>query len=279
MEDVVYSTAATSGGQQALELDVYQSGEVCTARRPFVMLIHGGGFTSGSRFFAPFPTLGTALAQRGYVGVSIDYRLEGATHPIPSAEFAAVRDRLAQALIGDGQLPPNPWADAATAAFEDTVNAIRWVQTNADDLCVDPNRFALWGSSAGAYIATYVAYALDEDAINIAKPNVVIDYWGRLMLDNAIASSDPPLLILHGDADSVVPYSYAQELQAQAAAAFLSTSFYTVSGADHGFGDIDLQNTTVDGVSIQEVTFKFIDDHLVGATPTYEVRTIPQQGG
>lgn len=243
-----------------------------------MLLIHGGGFTSGSRYFYPFPQLGTALADRGYAAISIDYRME-ADNPVVSSEFLPVRNRLAQALAGDPQLPALSWTDVVTSAFEDTVKAIRWIEDNAADQCIDTNRFAILGSSAGAYIATYVSYALDEDNIDVAKPNVVIDFWGRLLLDNAIAPTDPPLFILHGDADPVVPYSYAQELQAQADAAFLPYSFYTVTGAGHGWGDIDLQTTTVDGVPIQEVTFRFIDEHLIGATPNYEVRTIPQQGG
>ncbi len=277
-QDVVYGPGLTTGQPINLHLDIYQSGEVCAAPRPYVILIHGGGFTSGERYFPPFPQIGAALADRGYVALSIEYRLES-DNPVPSAEFEPVRDRLTQALQGDVQLPAAFWAGIVASSIEDTVTAIRWAADNAAEQCIDPNRFAIWGSSAGSYIALYTGYGLDEDNINVAKPGVVIDYWGRLLLDNAVSSTDPRLFILHETGDPVVDYAYAQELQAQADAAFLPYSFYTVTGNSHGFGDIDLQATTIGGVPLFDVTFDFINEHLVGANPTYETRTIPQRGG
>jgi acetyl esterase/lipase len=49
-----------------------------------------------------------------------------------------------------------------------------------------------------------------------------------------VSADDPPLLIVHGDADDVVPFEHARELQAALEAAKVSTELYIVKGGDHG---------------------------------------------
>ena len=46
-------------------------------KRPVVLLMHGGGFLFNDKTSDTMPELGTLLAQRGYVAVSINYRLTG----------------------------------------------------------------------------------------------------------------------------------------------------------------------------------------------------------
>ena len=66
---VVYASPAG----RPLNLDVYLPASVATTRRPGIIQVHGGGFSSGSRREA-MPLL-THLAANGWVGFSIDYRL------------------------------------------------------------------------------------------------------------------------------------------------------------------------------------------------------------
>lgn len=47
------------------------------SQRPAMVLIHGGAFVSGDKTGDHMPELATALAQRGYVVASINYRLTG----------------------------------------------------------------------------------------------------------------------------------------------------------------------------------------------------------
>src|SRR4051812_7044471 len=71
-EDVRYG-AAEAGGEELL-LDVYHPSPGGPLR-PAVIVLHGGGFVSGSR--ADFSVVEPArrLAEVGYVAFSIDYRL------------------------------------------------------------------------------------------------------------------------------------------------------------------------------------------------------------
>ena len=46
---VPYSQAATENGPMTLALDFYATQGACTAPRPTMVMIHGGGFKTGDR--------------------------------------------------------------------------------------------------------------------------------------------------------------------------------------------------------------------------------------
>jgi acetyl esterase/lipase len=91
-------------------------------QRPAVILIHGGSWSFGSR--SDMGGAGQELAKRGYVALSIDYRL----------------------LDGNAD---HAWP----AQLDDVQRAVRWVRANAGEFNVDPERIAAYGYSAGAHLA------------------------------------------------------------------------------------------------------------------------------
>jgi acetyl esterase/lipase len=108
-------------GSRALQLDLYRPvahGEL----RPGVVLVHGGGWRSGYR--ENLTPLAIALAERGYVAVTISYRLA------PEAHYPA--------------------------AIHDVKAAVRWLRSHAQQYGVDPDRIAVGGASAGGQIASLV---------------------------------------------------------------------------------------------------------------------------
>jgi len=109
-------SSAAYGRDPNENLDVVEpAGAVAGNARPVVVLVHGGGWTGGSR--AEMVPEVDSVTSAGWVAVNVDYPLAPST-TIP------------------GQL-------AAVAA------AVAWVRTHAAALGVDPRRVALWGSSAG----------------------------------------------------------------------------------------------------------------------------------
>ena len=106
---------------QHLQLDLAQpSGD---GPFPAVVCIHGGGFRAGKR--DGWDTMCRQLASRGYVAITITYR-----------------------LAPDHQFP---------AAVEDSKAAVRWLRANAAKYHVDTNRIGALGDSAGAHLALYLA--------------------------------------------------------------------------------------------------------------------------
>lgn len=90
---------------------------------PAILLVHGGGWNGGSR--DDMDTIAEKLAQRGYVAVSISYRL--------APEF------------------PHP------AALEDLREAVKWMRKESKRLRIDPTKIGALGYSAGAHLASLLA--------------------------------------------------------------------------------------------------------------------------
>lgn len=100
-------------------------------RRPVLVWVHGGGFTSGTASSALYR--GDGLARRGdAVVVAVNYRLGALgflAHP---------------ALADDDRSPSGNWA------LLDQVAALRWVQDNIGAFGGDPSNVTVFGESAGA---------------------------------------------------------------------------------------------------------------------------------
>jgi para-nitrobenzyl esterase len=118
---------------------------------PVLVWIHGGGFTSGGATVPVYD--GQALAARGVVVVTINYRLGVygfLSHPALRSE--------------------NPEHASGNYGLLDQVAALRWVRENIAAFGGDPQRVTLAGQSAGAasvhdLIASPLAHGLFQRAI------------------------------------------------------------------------------------------------------------------
>jgi pectinesterase len=130
-----------------LQMDVFAPENVA-APRPGLLLVHGGGWRTGSRsLLAP---LAQALAARGYVTATASYRLS------QEAVFSA--------------------------AVEDLLAALAWLRANADDFNLDPARLAIGGSSAGGQLAALAGLwagdpAHDPDGATVAAIVNIDGLW------------------------------------------------------------------------------------------------------
>lgn len=240
-----------------LRLELFEpQGTGVPTSRPAIILIHGGGFTGGSRFSVRLIEMCERMARRGYTCVSIDYRLEG-DDPVVSAPFEPIE--AAVAASGEAR------AAAIAAAAEDGWAAYQWMTANAAALEVDVGRIGVGGSSAGAVTALMLTYVLDD--IGVAPANTfgaVFDMWGSLGDDpTSLASGDAPLLIAHGENDVTVPVSGAYALETQAIAVGLTYEIYVVEGVGHGF---NIFTTVVaPGQTMFDRFVDFFYQHVAGA--------------
>jgi acetyl esterase/lipase len=271
---VVYASAAVEGGTIDLLLDVYQSGEECGDLRPFVITVHGGGFNSGSKTSPRWQPVWDGLTERDMVAISIDYRITEDI-PIPADETLTLRDLILEYY--EINTPPSAdglnLVNTIATSTEDIISAINWAQTNADDLCIDPDRYALWGGSAGAFAGLLTTYARDDAGLDNAEPDVMMDYWGGLPVTDALDSGEPPFFILHGKEDGTVDYSYALDLEEGAIANGIDYAFYTFDGPGHGLFSY-LETTSVDGETLLEISLDFLEAHVRDGTPVYRNVTV-----
>ena len=67
---------------QTLKLDVYQPHGDTVTKRPAIVWVHGGGFKTGTKTSGEIVDQANEFAKRGYLNVSIDYRLTAGLRPV-----------------------------------------------------------------------------------------------------------------------------------------------------------------------------------------------------
>ena len=226
---------APSPGGFDLLMDLYRPASSGAARRPkrlrpAMVLIHGGGFSGGTRGQPDFDVLARRLARNGVVVANIDYRLIS-QDAVPSRR---VRE-LSRAV------PDVPVFNAMVAAVDDTLTAFDWLRERAGKLRIDMRHLGIAGGSAGAITAVHVAYALDEFGIEAPRLSVVGDLWGGIFFDvgsngRQLEKGDAPLFAVHGDADPTVPVALDDRLVARARRVGVPVEYHRVPDAGHGFG-------------------------------------------
>ena len=225
---------------------------------PLVIFVHGGAFVVGSKD----DTVPLELLSQGYAVASIGYRLGT-----------------------DAKFP---------AQVEDGKAAIRWLRANAARFGLDPDRFAVFGESAGGYLAAMLGTTGDVKDFDVgehldqsSRVQAVIDFYGptdflqnaaavasaktpeALLLGGAILENkdkaakasaiayvtkdDPPFLIVHGEADKLVPYNQSELLEAALKKANVPVVFHTIKGGGHGASSDE---------RVGPLVTKFIADYL-----------------
>jgi len=199
---------------------------------PLIVYIHGGAWLMGTRAFCPF----YALTKMGYAVASVDYRLS--------------TDAIWPAQIDDCRA------------------AMNYLAEHAADLGIDRDRVFLVGDSAGGHLALMLGLAIAKQT---PAPNFtvrgIVDYYGptdltklagpfpggnpvdKLLggkvennLQLAAAASpvtyvdknSPPVLVLHGDRDGIVPVSQSYRFADVMRKAGANCELVIVHRANHG---------------------------------------------
>jgi acetyl esterase/lipase len=245
VRDVAFGSSYNRHTQQneTLLLDAYMPPEGDMRKlRPVAVLVHGGGFDSGNKTSDGEPLLAMRLAVRGWFVVSINYRLTG--FPFPT-----------------GLLNDRPVFDAV----EDIRAAVRFVRKLAVAHRLDVDRVLVGGDSSGAISSMYLGYvknaqyegtsgnpgfrsdaqlivSVSGSLLNqafcktlVPKPtnctvqNLTNNHTGEL--DGS--SGQPPLLMVHGTADHLIPYANGHAVFEQAKMVGLQAKLITIPGGSH----------------------------------------------
>ncbi|HEX8803628.1 MAG TPA: alpha/beta hydrolase [Acidimicrobiales bacterium] len=213
---IAYGSAVTQTGvTQTLLLDLYRPAGDTNTHRAAIVWVHGGGFTGGTRTSAEIVDEANTFARKGFVTVSIDYRLA------PQGCFPVTQSCLTGIID----------------AKHDAQAAVRFLRANAGTYGIDPTRIAIGGSSAGAITALNVGYS-PEDPGTSGNPGFPSDVRGAVSLSGAkvLTTADPgdaPALLFHGTEDQLVSYDAAVNTVNEARAAGLIALLTTWEGAGH----------------------------------------------
>ena len=233
---------------------------------PAVICIHGGGFRAGTR--ESFNGLCLQLAERGYVAVTVSYRLA------PKYQFPA--------------------------AVYDVKAAVRWMRANAEKYQIDPDRIGTTGGSAGGHLAQFLGVTsgvkkFEGDGGNAeysSSVKCVVNFYGpsdfTKSYDASVDAKDvlplflggnlqqerhrhiessplywvtpeaAPTLFVHGTKDAYVAHEQAGWIVERMKAADVEATLMTIEDGDHGF------RTSSPEVKekIENARFKFFEKHL-----------------
>ena len=214
-KDVVYGQNYVNGTLVKLKMDVYEPHGDTAASRALVICIHGGGFTGGDKSNKYIVYICKDLAMRGYVTASINYRLQ------PKGNIN--------------------YGKAVTEAMYDAKAAVRYFRAHAAQWRIDTSKIAILGSSAGAITALHACYLREAeyegDSGNSGYSSNVsacIDMWGGLYKNvSEIDAGEPPVLIIHGTDDKVVPFTEAMNITKQCDAVGVSYELHALKGEGH----------------------------------------------
>lgn len=208
--DLVYASKQNGGdAAEPLELDLYEPTSDGGSRgpRPVLIFIHGGGYSSGSKHDAI--DFSTEMAKRGYVVLAVNYRLKER----PFIDF--------QHTLND--------------AYEDIADAIRWIGSNAEAHRLDAGRIAIGGDSAGGHLSmNFVNAYLERDPALAAPIFAIIDMYGG-RLDSSPHEKLPPVLIMHGTNDQLIPYEQSLQLKDSLQASGIYHNMLTLHGVGHDY--------------------------------------------
>ncbi|MER5790252.1 alpha/beta hydrolase [Streptomyces sp. NPDC001980] len=160
--DIVYSTPSTNGKKTELKLDL--TVPKTDGAKPLVVYIPGGGFLTAQK--EQGLNRRTYIAEQDYVVASVHYRTttDGATYV----------DGLA-----------------------DVKSAIRYLRAHADEYHIDPDQVAVWGDSAGGYLAAMAGttggvkkFDVGDNLDQSSKVQAVIDDFGPANLSRIGADFD-----------------------------------------------------------------------------------------
>lgn len=177
-------------------------------------------------------------------------------------------------------------------AHDDVERALRYIRGHAEDLGVEADRLGVFGGSAGGHLslmlgldpdpavpdaddevlgspsgaAAVVAYYPPVDIRPIVGPN---ERFPALEFDEELAPAispirfvspdDPPVLLVHGDADELVSISNSERLYRALQEEGVTSRFITIPGGDHGFSDPDHR------AQAEEAMVDWFVEHLVEA--------------
>ena len=271
--DVIVDRNITYGkaGEFELKLDLARPGR--DGLFPAIVFIHGGGWHLSDR--QAYRQEIREAAEKGYVAVTIDYRL---------MKFDEAKKESTTA------------APIFPAQIHDAKAAVRWLRAHADQYHVDPHRIGVTGASAGGHLSLLVG--LTDPTANLegesgnpgqsSRVQAVVNVFGptdmvgcyekstvawifRLFMggtpDEAgqryraaspityVTKDDPPVLTVHGDQDALVPVEQAIRLDAKMKAAGAFHQLTVFEGQKHGFRD-EYQRKAMDAM------WAFFDQHL-----------------
>ncbi|MCA9181337.1 MAG: alpha/beta fold hydrolase, partial [Planctomycetales bacterium] len=261
IRDVEYATV----GDQSLKLDLHLPEK--STGSSLIVWVHGGAWRKGSKQDMPL----SRLVEAGYTVASVDYRLSpvapfpAQVHDIKAAirylryfapNYGVKTDRIAIAgSSAGGHLA------ALVGVTGDDVSLVGSIGNHLNQSSRVSAIVDLYGPTNLMTIlqqSTPHGLSVREPALQLllgAQPEAAVKLAKLASPVEHVDSSDPPLLLIHGDQDPQVPINQSHELHGKYEQVELPVEFVVVHGGQHG-GDVFYDDQH------QDLIRQFLDRHL-----------------
>ena len=252
INDIIYA-------ESGKELDLYlpeEAGEPV----PMVVWIHGGGWQMGDKGGETGTKIPLYLTEQGYAVASINYRLSGEAN-FPSqlhdckAAIRWLRANAEEHNIDTGRIGVcGASAGAHLASLLGTTDGIEELEGTEGN----PEQSSSV-QAVGAFFGPTDLIKLTEKRGDLEQESPESKLIGGPLLENrdAVARANPityikagapPFLIVHGEADVVVPVDQSHFLHEALGKTGVETSIHTLPGVGHGFSEAsEEQLSEIDG--------------------------------
>jgi acetyl esterase/lipase len=263
LSDVVFG----QGGGHDLHADIAYPRGAATPL-PAVIYIHGGGWIGGSYKGGPI----VQLAEAGYFAASIEYRLSNVAKWPAQIEDCKLAVRWLRANAAKYNVDPNRigvWGESAGGhlvtclatmadAKEDGGDSGYPGVSSAVQAVVDfygPVDFV----TPGVY--TPMAAQITEGLFGTPRDQNP-DLWKSGSPLFFVKAGDPPMLLVHGDSDRLVPLAQSTEFDEALTKAGVPHQLLVVKNADHGFKPMPGTTISPSREGIFEAVHAFFDKYL-----------------
>ena len=229
-------------------LDVAQPLFGPQTNRPAILIIHGGGWSAGSKNDMVYRTLMVDYAMKGYVVCNMNYR-----------------------LVQEAPLP---------ACIEDVQAAVRWMKSNAQKLGIDPQRIGTYGHSAGGHLSLMAGLTAGVACAAGGAPPTEIGRAGEWADHKEwwpigyIGKTATPFLVLQGGEDPTVRPNLTEDWVVKMQRAGTSVDYVKVHG-NHGVAfdqQLEFTRPAMDAFYARHLKH---DDQTV----SFEQLKVPDYGG
>ena len=266
------------GPGRAEKLDIYFPASPAPGTlSPAVVWIHGGGWKSGDKGEARGTEICTTLARAGYVAISINYKLGPGAWPTNlldckngvrflrshAAEYHVDPARIAVAGgSAGGHLALMVGATPGKAEFEparpypDVSSAVRCVI----DMYGIVN-LSVHGETDARGQPTATHKLMNDSLADFGAANDEAEVFRVASPINHLAKGAPPVLVLHGNADSTVDFSQSELLVRVLQERGIDHEFVALAGIGHTF-DWETWNQQPLPRDLRPVALAFLAKHL-----------------
>jgi hypothetical protein len=246
-------------------------------KRPFIMLMHGGGLAPEDDFsnknqYVPLCKL---LAKRGFVAATIDYRVGWDDKHKPWYEYTPEEKKNPSGIY------------AIYRAYQDARAALRYFVHNASEFEIDTNNIFVGGRSAGGDLSIASAFYTQRDVDSILRTVVpdnchkmfgaldsstntfgnkykirgIANMWGPIYDTAMISKTEAlamPMIMFHGTDDKLVTYKNWTTLDYP----FIIYGSYYIAQRYRNLGACYQLNTKMGGGHGEDFSDVFLAEHM-----------------